>query len=232
MKRSFTIVLIAVMCMLIALPASSQIFGIGVKGGLNFANLRGDFILDLDDEFQLDTDLKNSTGFIIGASFRTSLLPFISLQPEILYTEKGAKFEESMMIPVNGSTANAAVEATIDLKYLEVPLLVRAGLPVPGFSPFVYLGPAIAFNLSADFTMEANVMGFSMKETEDIKDEIKNIDYGLVVGGGLEFGLPLFKLHVEARYTMGLTNVLDNGDMNGDIDLKNGVFSLMVGATF
>jgi hypothetical protein len=231
MKRSFTIVLIAVMSMLIALPASSQIFGIGVKGGVNFATLRGDFLLDVD-EFQLDTDLKNSTGFIIGASFRTSLLPFISLQPEILYTEKGAKFEESMMIPVNGGTANAAVEATIDLKYLEVPLLVRAGLPVPGFSPFVYLGPAIAFNLSADFTMEASVMGFSMKESEDIKDEIKDIDYGLVVGGGLEFGLPLLKLHVEARYTMGLTNVVDNGDMNGDIDLKNGVFSLMVGVTF
>jgi hypothetical protein len=231
MKRYLTISLIATMFLLAVMPASAQIFGVGVKGGLNFATLRGDFILD-DEDFDLDSGLKNKTGLVLGVSFNTRLIPLLSLQPEILYSEKGAKIKESFSFPINGQTISGSFEGTFDLKYLEVPILLRAQLPVPGFSPFLYAGPSVAYNLSADFTVEASAMGFTESESEDIKDQIKDFDVGFVVGGGLEFGLPLLKLHVEARYTMGLSNVVDNNEFDTDLDLKNGVFSLMVGVTF
>ncbi len=240
MKRILLISLIAALGLLIVTPATAQIFGIGVKGGLNFANLRGDLTI-IEDDLDFTLDLKNKTGIVVGASFSSSLVPFISLQPEILYSEKGARFEESETIPLDdfgfpGQTAAATIDGTFDLKYVEVPVLLRVGLPVPGFSPFVYAGPSFAYNLSADFKIDvaATFMGESFSETildEDIKDDIKNFDVGFVIGGGMEFGLPLLKLHAEIRYTMGLSNVIDNNNGN-DLDLKNGVFSLMVGVTF
>ncbi len=237
MKRSIYAAMIVVMSIFFVMPASAQIFGIGFKGGLNFSTLRGDFTF-VEDGVEMDFPMSTKTGFVVGAAFNTSLLPFISLQPEILYSEKGAKidmpFDEFDFFDEFGS---ASVDASIDLAYLEVPVLLRAGFPIPGFSPFVYAGPAFAFNLSAemnyDIDVTVNGMQFSESESEDIKDDIKSFDLGFVLGGGLEFGLPMLKLHAEIRYTMGLSNILDiENNNNDDIDLKNGVVSLMVGVTF
>lgn len=240
MKHFALVGLIVIMSLLMVIPASAQIFGIGAKGGLNFANLRGDITI-VEEDFEFSLDLKNKTGFVAGVSFSSGLLPFITLQPEILYSEKGARFEETETIPLDdlgfpGQTASATVDGTIDLKYIEIPILIRARLPVPGLSPFVYAGPSLAYNLSSDFRadLSANIAGQQLSVTlfdEDIKDDIKNFDIGFVIGGGMEFGLPLLKVHAELRYTMGLRNILDFDD-NNDFDLKNNVFSLMVGVTF
>lgn len=223
MRRSLVIVAACVVALTVQ-TASAQLFGVGVKGGVNFANLSGDFIFR-EDGITVEPNLKTRPGFVIGASMRSRLLPLISLQPEILYSEKGAKFDlRGQDIGMPG----ASIDGSIDLKYLEVPILLRVGLPIPGFSPFVYAGPAFAYTLSAETTLEFRLAGFSETETQDIKDEVKNFDYGLVIGGGMEFGLPLIKIHAELRYTLGLRNIPDS---DNDFDLKNGVLSLLVGVT-
>jgi len=237
MKRFMYTGLIVILSAFVVLPASSQIIGIGFKGGLNFSTLRGDMLI-VEEGMEFAPGLSTKTGFVAGVSFNKSLFPLLSLQSEILYSEKGAKFDFPFddFNDLNGF-GSASVDASIDLKYLEVPVLLRAGLPIPGFSPFVYAGPAFAFNLSAEMSYDIDVtvngMQFSESESEDIKDDIKSFDVGIVVGGGLEFGLPMLKLHAEARYTMGLGSILDIDNGNGDdFDLKNGVISLMVGVTF
>jgi hypothetical protein len=227
MKRFIYVFALVFLSVCIVSPASAQILGIGVKGGLNFSTFSGDLAFD-EDEFGIDLPFKNKTGFVIGASFSKGLMPLLSLQPEILYIQKGAKVDESLTIPEVGT---AGVEGSFDLAYLEVPLLLRAGLPVPGLSPFVYAGPAVAFNLSAKAKLDAVAGPFRESIIdEDIKDDIKNLDYGIVLGGGMQLGLPLIKLHIEARYTIGLTNIIDADDI--DFELKNRAFSLMVGVTF
>jgi len=233
MRRSFYIGLIAVMTIFFIMPASAQIFGIGVKGGLNFSTLSGDFV-DVNGDFGTDDVFSTQTGFVVGVSFNTSLFPLLSLQPEILYSEKGAKFDvlfDDFDIPGVGD-----IDASIDLAYLEVPVLLKAGLPIPGFSPFLYAGPSFAFNLSAeasyDIDVTVNGMRVSESGSEDISDEIKSFDVGIVLGGGVEFGLPTLKLHAELRYTMGLSNVYDLNNDNDDLDVNNRVLSLMVGVTF
>lgn len=231
MKRFFTIGLIAAMTFVIVMPASAQLFGISVKGGLNLSTLRGDFEF-VEDGIEVDPGFSTKTGFVAGVAFNTGLIPLLSLQTEILYSEKGAKLD----MPFDDIDDFASIDASIDLTYLEVPVLLRAGLPIPGFSPFLYAGPAFAYNLSAEITSDIeftdNGQQFSVSGSEDIKDEIKSFDVGFIVGAGLEFGLPMLKLHAEVRYTMGLSNISDVDNNNDTIDIKNGVVSLMVGVTF
>jgi hypothetical protein len=226
MKRLFTMLLVATVIIMMVLPASAQLIGLGVKGGLNFTNLSGSFSVE-DEDIEVD-DLKYKTGFVIGASYNIGLLPTISLQPEILYASKGAKFEES--ISFEGETFN--LDGTLDLTYIEIPLLVKVNLPTPGFSPNFYAGPAVAFRSAAKAKFEYSgvFMGIPFSESDefDIKDDVKSTDFGLVLGAGLDFGLPVFKLTADLRYTMGLTSIAEEGD----IDIKNKAISLMVGVVF
>ena len=56
---------------------------------------------------------------------------------------------------------------------------------------------------------------------------LKDTDYGLAVGGGVDFGLGQGQLTVDSRYTLGLAKIYDSG-----IDVKNRVISVMLGYSF
>lgn len=208
--------------MTVVMPASAQLFGIGGRAGLNISNLSGDFDFGFGN-----VNFSPKTGIMVGGSFNIRLIPFISLQPEIIYTEKGAKLDEIEMlgqrIPADGS---------VDLTYLEVPILLKARLPVPGLSPIVYAGPAIAFNLDAGWDSDIpDVGGIQFDGDEiDLKDYVKSTDLGFVFGAGIEFGAPVLKINLEARYTMGITELDDSEDF--DLGVRNNVISIILGVTF
>jgi hypothetical protein len=84
------------------------------------------------------------------------------------------------------------------LNYIEVPVLARAS-----------------------FMNEA-----SASEDIDVKDNTNPIDFGVVVGGGVEIPFSEGKNSVglDLRYTMGLNNI-DDSDSGADV--KNGVFQIM-----
>ena len=70
-----------------------------------------------------------------------------------------------------------------------------------------------------------------VSETAEVDaDNITNFDYGLVFGASMEFGMGMMKLIFDARYSMGLANILD--DHEEDQYLKNRAFVLMVGLKF
>ena len=57
---------------------------------------------------------------------------------------------------------------------------------------------------------------------------MKSTDFGLVFGGGVDFGLGKGYFTIDLRYTLGLTTISDFEDE----DVKNGAFSLMLGYSF
>ncbi|MFN3639736.1 MAG: porin family protein [Flavobacterium sp.] len=65
--------------------SNAQMLKFGVKGGVNFSNFGG------SDAKSLNSDML--TGFHIGALVEFNLLENLSLQPEIMYSTKGAKTE-------------------------------------------------------------------------------------------------------------------------------------------
>ncbi|MGM0443620.1 MAG: hypothetical protein ACQEQV_05475 [Fibrobacterota bacterium] len=60
----------------------------------------------------------------------------------------------------------------------------------------------------------------------DIKDDIKAVDFGIAMGGGLGIPAGSGKILLDLRYTLGLTEV---NDTDFDVDAKNGAFGAMVG---
>jgi len=198
----FAIVLMFTLC-------SSSVFaggltGKGLKGGLNFANLHGDDAEGWDSKI----------GFCAGGFITYSINGMFAIQPEVLFTMKGAKDEEEW----GGET----LKYTISLNYLEIPVLAKLSMSSQGsVVPSLFVGPYLAIKL----TGKAKVEYAGESEEEDIED-LKATDFGLVFGGGVDFALGSSKVTVDARYTLGLTTI-DASEWEADV--KNGVFSLMVG---
>lgn len=220
MKRLNTIIVTGALALMFLLPNSSLASGIkgGLKIGVSSAKLHGDDVGDLEDLF--GEDLKSRIGFSVGGFITFNISEMFAIQPEVLYTMKGLRYEEEIF----GET----LKVWMKLDYLEIPVLVKIIFPSPGgVNPYLFAGPAVAIKLSAK--VKAEIAGES--EEEPIEEGLKSTDFGLVIGAGVDFGFGasgMGKMTLDVRYSLGLSTI---SDFEGD-DVKNGAFSLMVGFSF
>lgn len=209
MKRVNLIILAILIMAFLTGPLNAQIIRKGIKVGLSFANLNGS---DVED-----TDTK--TGLAAGAFIAYSFSDVFAIQPEILYMMKGTKMTETD--PYVGK-----ITATWKINYVEVPVLAKVMIPTEGnVKPNFFAGLSLGILMSSKVKGEA--MGVSVEL--DVKDETKNIDFGMVFGAGIDFELTKGTITFDARYTLGLTSIDDTGM---DEDVKNGVISIIGGFSF
>jgi hypothetical protein len=124
----------------------------GIKAGANVANVNGDFGTALED-------WKSTVGFCGGIFLELNLGRVLTIQPEVLYTMKGAD--------------TGAGKLTFD--YLEIPILLKLRIPTGSVHPFVFAGPAFGF------TLKAVIDGVKISD-------MPSADYSAVLGGGLQLG--------------------------------------------
>jgi outer membrane protein with beta-barrel domain len=158
-------------------PALAQGFSMGVKGGVNFADVTFD-----------QSGATSPRWFPVAGLFAT-LPPHwgVTLQPEVLYSMKGARLDAG------------GAPTSLLLDYVEMPVLGRVSMTAFGRRVYVAGGPTFAFRVRAR-TRSA----FSgVTEEIDIGDELRRFDLGIAGGGGVEFGALVF----DARYTFGLTDI-------------------------
>jgi hypothetical protein len=173
----------------------------GVKGGVNMATYAG------TDANITGVTKTSKMGLGAGAFVCLDLIA-IKIQPEVLFSQKGAKYE------VSGASY------TQSLSYVEVPVLLKFSFGKI-IVPSVYAGPAFGTLMSAKQTGE--MAGVSI--SGDIKDQLNGTDLGLVFGA--EVKLPV-KLSVEARYNMGLSKI-PKAISGVQPDVKNSTVSVMLG---
>ncbi len=184
---------------LIANQAQAQV-DLGIRGGVNLAIFNN-----------TDLELENTTGFMVGIylNYHMPNSP-VTIQPEVLYTQKGATVSRV----VEGN--NVSYEYKLD--YITIPVLAKFDYVLDGpITPHVYLGPYIGFNINAEQQVE--IVGGAI--SEDFSEEVKNIDFGVVVGAGIDVS----RFSLGFRYSAGLTPVFE--DENADA--KNGVISIVAG---
>lgn len=190
-----------------ASTAVAQEISVGVKAGVNFANLK----FDPDDN---DLDLDNRMGLVAGAFLVVPVTPQFAIQPEALFSMKGAT-----MPMIEDSDAQGRVK----LDYLDVPVLARFSSPsTTGTSLHLFAGPSFNFRLSAKSGVEVN----GESSDEDVSDQVERFELALVVGGGVEFG----RLLIDGRYSWGLSNL--NKDDQDEMKIRNRVFAVMAGVRF
>jgi len=202
MKKFLVFIFIALLGLL---NVNAQEIKFGAKAGVNFATVTGD-----------DTEgVKGRTSLHVGALSEFVISDKFSIQPELLYSAQGAKYEE------------VGFKETIKLDYLNLPIIAKFYV-ADGFS--LEAGPQVGFLLSAKGKVEAE--GDSVEV--DIKDFVKGIDFGLNFGVG--YKLPS-GINFGARYILGLSNINESDsfdpDFNvGDVKNQNGVFQLSIGYFF
>ena len=150
----------------------------GVKGGFNMSNL-----------YQSEADDNNVIyGFNAGVYATLPISDFIAIQPEILYTTKGAELDYN----------NAFVEgnAKFKLNYIEVPLLVRVNI-TKNFN--VHAGGYASYLVSSKVTGDGDI---NFDEAVDT-DDLNKFDAGIAAGVGVDFN----PISVGLRYNYGLTTV-------------------------
>jgi hypothetical protein len=174
----------------------------GIRAGLNLASVNGD-----DVSFD-NVSPENRVAFSGGLFAGIRVTPNFLIQPEVLYTQKGARYEA------------AGEEAEIKLDYVEVPVLLKGRFGSGGVKPSVFVGPAVAFKVSGKTEFQG--------EEEDVED-VKSADFGIVFGAGLDLAVGSGAFTIDARYTLGLTTIADSPDPD---DVKNGVWTFSVGYAF
>jgi hypothetical protein len=201
MKRKVAAILLAIVA-LAASPTYAQVTG-GFKIGVNWADLD-----EGDDEADDEDNLDKRTGLAIGGFVDVPVAPGFSFQPEFLYSQKGAKFED-----FDGE------DVTIKYDVIQIPLLAKfnfgaSDAPVQGF---VVAGPGLAFRIKAEIDYDV-----TNELDEDIEDETESFEFSGIVGAGVKFGMA----SVEIRYDHGFTNL---NSVDDDFEIKSRTFSVLFG---
>lgn len=200
------LILVLALILSTCFAANAQDISFGVKAGVNFASIGGDD----SDEFD------GRTGFHAGVLAEIMVTEQFGIQPEILYSMQGFKFEES--------ESGFSSKAEVKLDYINVPILAKYKF-TPGFS--AHLGPQIGFLLNAEGEYEDSFGGETTSETIDIKEFVKDFDFGVAAGLGYELDMGVF---FNARYILGISDINDDDD--SDYNQQNNVFQLSVGYMF
>ncbi|MFQ6673457.1 MAG: porin family protein [Fidelibacterota bacterium] len=210
MKKAIVLATVVVGSHLWTDPVSAKgIAGKGVKGGLALATMVGKDMEEAD----------RNTGVILGGYITYDVNDKLSLQPEIFYSQKGYRIDQSESF----FGATMSVKGTTSLNYLEVPLL---GVYTVHDRLRLFAGPSVGLYLNGKTEAEISFAGESESMSEDINsDSVTSPDIGWVVGGLFDVG----KITVEGRYSAGISSVPSGDEAS---DMKHQVIQLMVGYPF
>lgn len=161
----------------------------GVKAGLNVANIVGS-----DAE-----DAKSKLGFHAGVFAGIPVSGSFSVQPELVYSAQGAKYEQA-----------GEDDVKLNAGYLNVPVLAKF-TSASGF--YGVTGPQIGFLLSAKAKQGSDDV--------DVKEFYKSTDFSWAFGLGYKTAS---NIGLDVRYNLGLSKL----DKEGDAKAKNGVFQVGV----
>ncbi|HTC25249.1 MAG TPA: porin family protein [Gemmatimonadales bacterium] len=142
----------------------------------------------------------------------------LSGQIELMFSRKGG-----------GLTAvgpNGTISGTVQLVYVEVPVLARLAIPVGRLRPVLVGGGALAISVGCEVQAEAADNIEQQRCDSDSTVSLAGTDFSAVVGGGVEYAMRAATLRLEVRRILGLR------DIAAGEGLKNRVWAVLLGITF
>lgn len=139
---------------------------------------------------------------VYGVYMGFGLSDRLAFQTELIYGVRGAG-ELALGTDALDETAGAI---RLDMQYLEVPMLLRAGFPAGRVLASVFAGPYAAFLLSCEVT-SGDAAGACDDEAATQRFTPRTTDFGFVAGAGLDLALGETTLFVDARYSRGILSI-------------------------
>lgn len=182
--------------LLASLSVIAQPISPGIRSGVNVASASQRSIDRIKRLIQTpgnDAKLEPLTGYHAGVVARFGG-PNFSVQPEILYSQYGAKI-------VSGTNL-----AELRSNVLEVPLLIKYAFGNRKARFFVNVGPFIDYALNGTYAVTARIGTLPINITQAvIFDAVsERIAYGLTGGAGLTWRIGPGDLLAEVRYSYSL----------------------------
>jgi hypothetical protein len=226
-------------------PVAFKRYVVGVKGGGNLATALTKTWADWD-YWGYDSDWSvfhgghfsdewpyAMFGLNVGAYFILYLGNYLGIQTELLYSQKGYKYDFEDFDFVG--TSLGLVTNLFKFSYIEFPILLKARLP-GRFSPYAVVGASfgVLLGVTVDNIYDSSFSqtfydSFWGSEPFDLIEwgwEYNTLDAGLVAGTGIDILFGALLLNLEVRYTLGLLAVTPI------YEYTNGAFSFTGGVGY
>lgn len=164
---------------------------LGIRGGVSISDASG----DVADFF----DSSNITGFT-GGVFLNYDMGILGFQVAGQYTQKGAEL----------SVGDVVEDFSLD--YIEIPVVIKAGIPLGIIKPSLLGGVGVGFKASCD------------SGGEDCGDDVKSTDFSGIFGADVAIYVGSISLWVDGRYHFSFSDVNDAADVTGDWKNRNWTF--------
>ncbi|MGM0531465.1 MAG: porin family protein [Bacteroidota bacterium] len=202
-----SVLLITVLMVGINLPSigQNQSPEIGLKGGLNVSNFYVDEVGDKNPRY----------GIHLGLRAKMPVTDFLAIQPEFLYSTRGANYDYSIL--------GYDWETQLNMSYLDIPVM-----GVIDLSNYVSVQGGVYGSslMGVNATTEGDTGG-GYEELE--KDNFQNFDYGLAAG----IGFNISPITLELRYNYGLQGIGKEGWAEEVLgNPKNSALQLSAGFAF
>ncbi len=204
--------------------AQAQDVRFGLRAGANYSNLSGNI--------KNENTYNNKIGFLGGVMVNIPVVEnFFSVQPEILYSQKGFDNKPTEFTTVLG--AKQKREGSVNYNYLDVPVLLK--INAGGF--IVEAGPQYSYLLGSNNETKITTtpaLGGAPSTTEsNDKNDVSGLnrnELGYVAGVGYQANNGL---SLSLRYTGALSDFVksDNSTyFNGDLkNARHSAFQLSLG---
>jgi hypothetical protein len=147
----------------------------------------------------------------------------IGFQTGLLYVPKGA------------TIAMTGGRGALEIGYIEIPLLLRLGLPLEGSGvmPVLVVGGSVGLKSGCQLTASSGSASAQLDCDDSSLQgqfDLKAVDFGLTAGAELEIPVgPRLRVVPSVRYTRGISVI---GDTANNADATNSVFQLGAGVRF
>lgn len=200
-------------------PPKQSLTSVTLKAG----PIRSDIYSFEKDELN-DVHIESKRGFSAGMSLCLGISQVFAIQPEIMYSIKGAK-----ALKLDGGITREQYD--LELHYVEVPILFKFVAPIGGaVRGNIYFGPFGALNVENKSRLHRVITGTNTVVSDEVPTEFNvnfiPFDAGGILGGGMSFRLLGTELMFDARCSLSAVPLTEDGEVH------NRTFSLMLGITF
>lgn len=191
--------ILTVLTIVISITAFGQNHFIGLKGGINYTNVKSTNFTNSDG---------NRTGFHSGLTYEYPLNKRFNLGIDFLYFQKGFT-NDIVFIDQSGNTAGESVIIEFNYDYLSLPL--KGGIEFgEKFSGFANLGIVPSVLVDAK-TITPNIEGFTEETPHKMTDAVTKFDLGGLVEIGANYNITTdFLLSAAIGYQHSFTSITND----------------------
>ncbi|RDV16221.1 PorT family protein [Pontibacter diazotrophicus] len=201
--------------------AEAQTIAVGPRAGVNIATQSlPDFEND-DAKEQAKEAIDYYTGTQFGAVLNYGINDMFSLQPELLYVQKGYQFDMSAFEGGVFPSGNHTIYRKHN--YLEIPVLAKVSIGEGPFRGFATAGPTLSYLMSGKIVADGDNYEI------DFHGQVNRFELGASVGIGVSYDMGPGALNFDVRYGHGFTNIDKN---RGGGSVKNRGFGISLAYLF